>query len=226
MPRPRRDAGRGRPRRRWDALAQRPSSTRGSGPARSRPPSPGLRSCATSHWRWSGARCTRGPPESGTARDPGRRPRRPPHRGAATEALVAARGDRLIVAPRPRPCSTVAAVPGCGGFRSRFGSERYAGCGAAAAQVLRAISAYLVGLSIVVPCGHRAAAVHALPGVDGGRWTGSLTRPAPAALSAVRRRRRRPRRGRRSLSGCSARPSPGWPSGRPAESRGWPSRRG
>ena len=147
-------------------------------------------------------------------------------RAARREILVAARGDRLIVAPRPRPCSTVAAVPGCGGFRSRFGSERYAGCGAAAAQVLRAISAYLVGLSIVVPCGHRAAAVHALPDVDGGRWTGSLTRPAPAALSAVRRRRRRPRRGRRSLSGCSARPWRGWPSGRPAESRGWPSRRG
>ena len=91
-----RDAGRGRPRRRWDAPAQRPSSTRCSGPARSRPPSPGLRSCATSHWRWSGARCPRGPPESGTARDPGRRPRRPPHRGAATEALFHGRGGSRV----------------------------------------------------------------------------------------------------------------------------------
>ena len=37
-----------------------------------------------------------------------------------------------------------------------------------------------------------------------------------SAFTAAPRRRRRRRRGRRSLSGCSARPSPGWPSGRPA----------
>ena len=53
----------------------------------------------------------------------------------------------------------------------------------------------------------------------------SARSPARAFTAAPRRRRRR-RRGRRSLSGCSARPSPGWPSGRPAESRGWPSRPG